>query len=100
MNLNQNIPIIKTESGIRYYRDIKYPRVPLSVDDILVITTSGDRLDLLALEYYGDPSLWKVISIANEFLPQNSLYIPEGTQIRIPSNYSEVLISYKKLNQK
>jgi hypothetical protein len=98
MNRYQNIPIIKNLTGTRYYRDNKYPRIPLSVDDIYVETVIGDRLDLLSLQYYGDPSLWWVISIANENLSQNSLYIPEGSQLRIPSNPTSVLASYNQLN--
>jgi hypothetical protein len=99
MNRYQDIQIIKNSEGIRYYRNSKYPRIPLSVNDIYVITTSGDRFDLLALQLYGDSSLWWIISIANETLIQNSLYPPVGSQIRIPSNYSEILTSYKILNQ-
>lgn len=99
MNRYQNVSIIKNSKGIRYYRDSKYPRIPLSVNDIYVITTVGDRFDLLALQYYGDSSLWWIISVANENLKQDSLYIAPGTQIRIPNNYSEILISYKILNQ-
>lgn len=99
MNRYQDIIITKDSEGIRYYRNSKYPRVPLSLNDIYVITTEGDRLDILAQQYYGDSSLWWIISIANETLKQNSLYLTPGIQIRIPSNYSEILISYKTLNQ-
>ncbi len=99
MNRYQNIPIIKNFKGVRYYRDNKYPRIPLSVNDIYVITTIGDRFDLLADQYYGDSSLWFIISIANENLNQSSLYIQPGTQIRIPSNYANVILEYNKLNQ-
>ncbi len=98
MNRYQNIPIIKNSQGIRYYRDSKYPRIPISINDIYVVTTIGDRFDLLANQYYRDPSLWWIISIANENLPQNSLYIPVGSQIRIPSNPSSVINSYVQLN--
>lgn len=99
MNRYQNIPIIKNSSGESYHRNTLYPRVPLSVDDIYVLTVEGDRFDLLANQYYGDPSLWWVISIANEDLPQNSLYPPLETQIRIPANYANVLSNYSILNQ-
>jgi hypothetical protein len=99
INRYQNIPIIKNSEGTRYYRDNKYPRIPLTVNDIYVITTIGDRFDLLALQYYNDPSLWWVISSANENLPQNSLYIPVGTQLRIPTDVSEILTNYRSLNQ-
>jgi hypothetical protein len=98
MNRYQNIPIIKNSEDTRYYRDNKYPRIPLSVNDIYVISTAGDRFDLLALQYYGDSSLWWAISIANENLSQNSLYIPEGTQLRIPPNPTTVISSYNQLN--
>ena len=99
MNRYQNILIIKNSTGTRYYRDNKYPQIPLSVDDIYVETTIGDRFDLLAIQYYGDSSLWWVISIANENLPQNSLYIPVGSQLRIPTNVSNILTNYNLLNQ-
>lgn len=97
MNLTKDVKILNINNK-KYYKDIKYPRIPLSTDDIYVITTIGDRFDLLSLDYYGDPSLWKIISTANESLPQNSIYPPVGVQIRIPSNYSEILINFKTLN--
>jgi hypothetical protein len=98
MNRYQNIPIIKNSEGTRYYKDNKYPRIPLSVNDIYVETTIGDRFDLLALQYYGDSSLWWIISISNETLSQNSLYIPIGSQIRIPNNPTNIISSYNNLN--
>ncbi len=89
------------------YQTTRYPEVPLSDQDIYLYTTQGDRFDVLALTYYEDQSLWWIISIANTAiagtslpsdLPQNSLVIPEGIQIRIPANYPGVLNSFKKLN--
>lgn len=98
MNRYQNIKKIKNLEDITYYRDNKYPIIPLSLNDIWVITTSEDRYDRLAQQYYNDYTLWWVISIANDNLPQNSLYPPEGTQIRIPINVSEIISNYNKLN--
>jgi len=98
MNRYQDIKKIKNSEGITYYRDNKYPIIPLSLNDIWVITTSEDRYDRLAQQYYNDYTLWWVISIANDNLPQNSLYPPEGTQIRIPTNVSEIISNYNKLN--
>lgn len=99
MNRYQNIPIIKNSEGTRYYRDNKYPRISLSVNDIYVETTIGDRFDLLSLQYYDDPSFWWIISTANENLPQNSLYIPVGSQIRIPTNVSNIITTYNVINK-
>ena len=99
MNRYQYIRIEKNpETKVRYYRDSKYPTIPLSENDIYVITTDGDRYDLLAAQYYGDSSLWWVISTANSLLPQNSIFIPVGTQIRIPQNVNGILKSYNNLN--
>lgn len=106
MNRYQNIPVIKIDNKL-CYQTTRYPEVQLSENDIYVYTTQGDRFDVLAQQYYGDQSLWWIISIANTAvagtslpsdLPQDSLVIPEGSQIRIPANYSNVLNSYKKLN--
>jgi hypothetical protein len=98
MNRYQNISIIKNSQGTSYYRDNKYPEIPLSVNDIYIMASEGDRFDTLANQYYGDSSLWWIIPVANPDLFQDSLYIPLETQIRIPSNPSNVIASYKKLN--
>jgi len=99
MNRYQYISIQTNPTNyVRQYRDSKYPAIPLSSNDIYVITTIGDRFDLLANQYYNDPSLWWIISIANSTLPQGSIFIPIGTQIRIPTNISAILTSYNDLN--
>jgi hypothetical protein len=99
MNRYQNIPIIKNRNGVSYRKNVIYPQIPLSLDDIYVISVDGDRFDLLADQYYGDSSLWWVISIANDHIPQNSLYLPLETQIRIPANYADIVSNYYNLNQ-
>lgn len=106
MNRYQNIPITLIDKR-QCYQTTKYPEVPLSNDDIYLYTSQGDRFDMLAKQYYQDQSLWWIISIANTAiagtslpsdLPQDSLLIPAGSQIRIPANYPGVLNSFKKLN--
>jgi hypothetical protein len=97
MNRYQNIPQIKINNK-PVYRTVRYPEIPLSENDIYVTTTQGDRFDVLALKYYQDESLWWVISIANESLLQNTLIIPEGIQLRIPSNLSKIINDYKRIN--
>jgi phage tail protein X len=106
MNRYQNIQKEKI-NGKEVYVTSRYPEVPLSPNDIYVYTTQGDRFDILAQQYYGDSSLWWVISIANTgnagagtlvSLPQNSLIIPEGIQLRIPSNYSNIVRNFDIIN--
>lgn len=76
----------------------KYPDIPLSFEDTYVVSTEGDRFDILAQQFYNDSSLWWIISTANPQLEQNSLHITPGTQIRIPSNPADVIQRYRGLN--
>lgn len=99
MSRYKNIPLFSNSSGKRYYGTTKYPEIPLDFNDTYVYSTVGDRFDTLALQYYSDPTLWWVISIANKNLPQNSYYIPEGYQLRIPANISRIITQYNALNR-
>ncbi len=90
----------KTEGGKNFKSTTKYPDIPLSFDDIYVYTNMGDRFDIIAQNSFGDPSLWWIISIANPQLPQNTMYPPLGSQIRIPRNTAQILLDYNKLNSK
>jgi hypothetical protein len=74
-----------------------YPDIPLSNNDSYVITTLGDRLDLMALDFYGDTGYWWVIASANS-LPGDSLFPPVGMQLRLPVNLSEIVNNYKSIN--
>ena len=47
------------------YNTTLYSNVPQSNSDIYVITQAGDRLDNLAFQYYGHPSLWWFIANVN-----------------------------------
>ena len=99
MNRYRNIPIIRSITDKQIYATSRYPEIPLSPDDIYVYTTQGDRYDVLALNYYGDSSLWWIISIANPNIGLNSLVIPEGVQIRIPNNYAQIVSEFRLINQ-
>ena len=94
MNRYQNTPI----AAGNYYQTTVYPEVPLHQDDIYLIATQTDRLDILAYEYYSDSSLWWVIASANTHLDRGSLSIPAGLQIRIPGNVNEVLAQFNSVN--
>jgi hypothetical protein len=106
MNRYQNIPLMRVDNKIMYMTT-RYPEIPLNNDDIYVYTTAGDRYDTLANQYYKDSSLWWIISIANTAvagtsLPsdfsQDSLLVPEGSQIRIPANYAGVISLFNSFN--
>jgi hypothetical protein len=94
----QNIPILKLNvTGSLYYRNNIYPTIAPTNTDYYVITTVGDRLDLLAYDFYQDSSLWWIIASANA-LPGDSIYPPIGVQLRIPTDPQRVISSYNLQN--
>ena len=83
----------------RYYTAIKYPEIPLSVDDFYVITTIGDRLDNLANQFYEDVNLWWVITSANpDVIKRDSFMLEPGIEIRIPADLQTILENFEELN--
>ena len=93
------IPKEKLPSGKLIYKNVKYPTIKKTLNDIYVFTTVGDRFDTLAQQYYGNSSYWWIISIANEGLSQDSLTPPVGAQIRIPSNPSPIISDFENMNK-
>ena len=81
----------------QYLETTTYPKIQPTDLDTYVITTSSDRLDLLAQQYYNDSSLWWIIAIANN-LNDASIYIEVGKQLRIPANVQNIISDLKKLN--
>jgi hypothetical protein len=90
-----------TENLKRRYANLKYPEIAVDFSDIYVYTTRGDRYDLLAQSYYGDSSLWWIISRANPSQTPDSLLPNPGEQIRIPASFKVpiILSQYDALNQ-
>lgn len=97
-NRYQTIRNVKLGStGSLYYTNNVYPDIPTTDQDYYVITTLGDRLDLLAYDFYQDSSLWWVIASANA-LPGDSIFPPIGVQLRIPVNIDSIILNYKSVN--
>ena len=98
-NRLQFIQLQRNKDGIRHYPKLNYPEIPLSIGDIYVITTVGDRLDLLANQFYGDVNLWWIISMANiEKIERDSFALKPGIEIRIPVGVRKILKNFEKLN--
>lgn len=94
----ENIGTLKLNlTGSQYYRTNVYPTIEPTDSDYYVITTINDRLDLFALDFYQDSSLWWIIASANA-LPGDSVYPPIGIQLRIPTNITQILNNYNLVN--
>jgi hypothetical protein len=80
----------KTIDGREVYTPKIYPNIPESTLDIHIATETGDRLDTLAMQFYKDPSLWWIIAAANN-IHTAPIGFADGTILRIPVNYIEIL---------
>lgn len=98
MGRYSNSKILLNDKGKRYFGTIIYPQIEPQQSDLYIITNQGDRLDILAYEFFNDATLWWVIASTNE-LPQDSIYPPSGTQLRIIQNVSEFLSKFEQLNK-
>jgi hypothetical protein len=90
--------VLKTKIGKNYLSSTIYPRIKPSDNDLYIISQAGDRLDLLANKYYNEPSLWWIISVANN-INDASFYVQEGIQLRIPNDLGRILNDFKKINK-
>lgn len=98
MNRYDNPTILKDSNNRPYYKGRFYPNIPVSGYDMYVVTTIGDRLDSLANSYYRDPTLWWIISVANNNITKGMLNPVPGTQLRIPMNIGDILAQYNDFN--
>ena len=91
---------VKNINRKRTYRALKYPPIPLSIEDIYVITTDGDRLDLLANQFYQDVDMWWIIATANPgVIKRDTFNLKPGLEIRIPTDTQSIMQNFESLNK-
>jgi hypothetical protein len=88
-----NIATKKTADGRTVYKTSRYPNIPLKNSDIYVATETGDRFDSLANQFYSNPSLWWIIASANN-IHDGSMAVEDGTVLRIPVQYLEIVNNF------
>ena len=99
-NRTQNITKNINYQGKRYYQPLRYPDIPLSSNDIYILTTIGDRLDSLANQFYYDVRLWWIIATANpQIIRRDSYSLKPNLEVRIPSNITQILKSFEQINK-
>lgn len=78
---------IESDGNVKLVRRLKttiYPSFEEAFeDDTYILSQQGDRLDLLAKEFYGDETYWYVIAKVNG-IGHGTLAIPPGVVIRVP----------------
>ena len=92
----ENNKVQKLKDGRQVFRTRIYPDIPLSDNDIYVVTQTGDRLDTLAAQFYKNSSLWWIIATANN-IHDATFALSDGTTLRIPQNYNEIVNNFRKI---
>jgi nucleoid-associated protein YgaU len=84
--------------GKRVYRTTTYPQIePLDSDNV-VISNEADTFDNLAFKFYGDPTLWWIIALANG-QGTGRMSVTPGIQLRVPSQIDSILSNFHDLNR-
>ena len=97
-NRYRNINTLKSSNRKEYRSTTIYPEIPLNENDIYVVSSYGDRYDILAQEFYSDSNLWWIIASANNYY-KGSLNITPGIQLRIPANKDRALENFENVNK-
>ena len=84
---------------VRRLSSVMYPDFS-TADDTRIVSQEGDRLDLLAKEFYGDESFWFTIARANN-LGKGSMAVPPVLIIRIPfyTDYTGISVLLNDFNE-
>lgn len=79
-----NFVDLLSDEGYEYWDTSVYPEIKDQTDDLRYQVCGDDRIDMLAYKFYGTPTLWWVIAVANdlEILPSD---LSVGQILRIPS---------------
>tara|TARA_R100000541_G_scaffold58368_1_gene69525 strand:+ start:297 stop:620 length:324 start_codon:yes stop_codon:yes gene_type:complete len=106
MNRYQTIKKLRNQNqfvgtlGDVYYNTVYYPEVGASESDIYIESEFGDKLTALAFQFYGDVTLYWIISIRNpNKVNFGSLYLTPGSQLAIPQDISGIVDEYRNLNE-
>tara|TARA_B100002019_G_scaffold270652_1_gene264400 strand:+ start:139 stop:441 length:303 start_codon:yes stop_codon:yes gene_type:complete len=84
----------------RVYSYTLYPKIPIKNSDVFIAPTYGTRLDILANEYYKDPTLWWIIAQANGIKGFTALYTENFKgQLRIPTEIQDILDEFSLMNR-
>ena len=83
------------KTGKTFYGTILYPKIERRASDLYVESRAGDRLDLLANEFYRDVTLWWIIAQAND-LGHGTMAVKPGIQLRIPMATGEIIQEFNE----
>jgi hypothetical protein len=74
---------LKTNTGKRRLETTIFPSVPASSADTFIQILTPERLDRLAVNFYGDVAAWWIIAASNN-IPRGTFIVPANTVLRMP----------------
>jgi nucleoid-associated protein YgaU len=89
---------LKTVEDKKVLRTVIYPEVAASEEDYYIVSTAGDRFDILSRDFYGTTEYWWVIASNNPHVRRDTLTITPGVQLRIPP-FQQARKQFESLNR-
>ena len=91
---------LDVEKRKAFFKPLKYPSISAKASDIYVMTIEGDRLDLMANQFYNDIRLWWIIALANvDKVRRDSYNVKGGLELKIPTDITSILKEFEKINK-
>mgnify|MGYP007077506591 CR=1 FL=1 len=94
----KDTPIKQNQEGSRVYGTTFFSKLPIRDTDSFKYFPRGTRFDKIAYDYYGDPSLWWIITLANG-VTNASIQVEPTIEYRIPTELEPILSDFKRLNE-
>ena len=89
---------IDKDTGNRVLKSTLYPEIKIEDGDQFVYPIDGDRVENIAYRYYGDSTLWWIITKANG-IRDGSFGLKPDVKIRIPGNVPQIMSDLRAINE-
>ena len=90
--------INKNKEGNRVYSTTFYPKIEIRDSDVFKYFPRGTRFDKIAYDFYGDASLWWIVTLANG-VSNADIQVNPTTEYRVPTEIEPILSDFKRLNE-
>ena len=99
MNSYRYTKVLTDENGTRFRSVMRYPVITPKNSDKVYYSKEGDRWESLAHKFYGDSSLWWIITRANPEIYKGGFTCPIGSKLIIPTDIGNIVSDLERINQ-
>ena len=94
----KHTPVKRAPTGDRVYGTTFYPKIPIKDTDVFKHFPRGTRFDKIAYDFYGDQSLWWIITLANG-ITNADVQVDPLEEYRVPKEIESILSDFKQINE-